>query len=133
MTYNQLQRLFLPLSSEERKQLIDIIVNAYNIIDYQAAIRYFGSYEEMLIAMHATTGSEYDIKEVFTGRSDVCFAKMAAILMRELGLKDIHDVLALPDIDKSELFPFLLKRTDATPEQISAFLRILLKREGRGL
>ena len=132
MTYNQLQRLFLPLGSEERKQLIDIIVNAYNIIDYQTAIHYFGSYEEMLIAMHATTGSEYDINEVFTGRSDVCFAKMAAILMRELGYEDIHDVLALPDIDKSGLFPLLLKRTDATPEQISSFLRIPLKREGNG-
>lgn len=132
MTYNQLQRLFLSLGSDERKQLIDIIVNAYNIIDYQAAIQYFGRYEEMLIAMHATTGSEYDINEVFTGRSDVCFAKMAVILMRELCLEDIHDVLALPDIDKSGLFPILLKRTDATPEQIAAFLRIPLKREGNG-
>ena len=130
MAYAQLQRLFRPLDPLERKQLVDIIINEYNVIDYNEAVRYFGSYDDMLIAMHATTGSEYDINEVFTGRSDACFAQMAAILMKELALEDIHDILALPDGDKTNLFPLLLGRTDATLEQIAAFLRIELKREG---
>ena len=130
MTYSQLQRLFRPLKNFERKQLVDIIINEYNVIDYKEAIRYFGSYDEMLIAMHATTGSEYDLNEVFIGRSDACYTKMTAILMKELGIKDIHDVLALPDGDKADLFLMLLSRTAATPEQIAAFLRVELKREG---
>ena len=131
MNYQQLQRLFLPLNNEERNQLIDFIVTEYNIIDYPEAIRYFGSYNEMLIAMHATTGSEYDINEVFTGKSDAFYARIAAILMKELKLNDIHDVLALPDSVKSDLLFRLMGRTEATPEQIAAFLRVPLKHEGR--
>ena len=126
MTYAQLQRLFRPLGLDERKQLVDFIISEYNVIDFKSAIRFFGSYEEMLIAMHATTGSEYDINEVSTGRSDACYAKMTAILMKKLGLKDIHDVLALPDSAKSDLFPLLLSLTGATPEQVAAFLRVTL-------
>ena len=129
MSYTQIQRLFKPLASLERKQLVDVIVNEYNIIDYKSAIKFFGNYGEMLIAMHATTGSEYDLNEVFKGRSDACYKKIATILMKELKLNDIHDVLALPDCDKSRLFPLLFERTDATPEQIAAFLRITLKHE----
>ena len=119
MSYTQIQRLFKPLASLERKQLVDVIVNEYNIIDYKSAIKFFGNYGEMLIAMHATTGSEYDLNEVFKGRSDACYKKIATILMKELKLNDIHDVLALPDCDKSRLFPLLFERTDATPEQIA--------------
>ena len=126
MSYAQLQRLFLPLNCKERKQLVDVIITEYNVIDYQSAIRYFGSYDKMLIAMHASTGSEYDLHEVFTGRSDACYAKITAILMRELQLNDIHDVLALSNSEKSDLLFRLIGLTDATPEQIAAFLRVPL-------
>ena len=50
--------------------------------------------------------------------------------MKELKLNDIHDVLALPDSVKSDLLFRLMGRTEATPEQIAAFLRVPLKHEG---
>ena len=46
----------------------------------------------MLVAMHSTTGSEHDLNEVFIGKTDEHFAKMSAIVMRELKLEDIHEM-----------------------------------------
>ncbi|MBR6456992.1 MAG: hypothetical protein IKS71_00195 [Bacteroidales bacterium] len=82
----------------------------------------------MLLAMHSTTGSEHDINEVVIGKDDKCYAKMAAICMKELGLEDIHDVLAMDDEAKMEVFQLLNAKTDALLEQICAFLRIPFKK-----
>lgn len=124
LSYTQLKRLFSRLDRKEKEQLTDYIITLYNVIDYKSAIRYFGSYEEMLTALHSNTGSEYDINEVFVGKSDAHYGRMVSICMKELNLKDIHDVLAL-DIDaKKDIKQMLMARTDALPEQIAAFLRI---------
>lgn len=124
MAYMQLKRLFSKLNSREKEQLTDFIIYTYNVIDYPAAIKYFGSYENMLLAIHSTTGSEHDINEVVIGKSDAHYAKMASVCLKELGLKDIHDVLALDVEAKMEVFQLLQARTDALLEQICAFLRI---------
>ena len=128
MDYWQLKRLFSSLCRKEQEQLTDFIINTYNVIDYKAAIMYFGDYDKMLLAMHSTTGSEYDINEVVVGKDDRCYANMTAICMKELRLKDIHDVLALDDEAKMEVFHLLNAKTDALLEQICAFLRIPFKK-----
>ena len=124
LSYAQLKRLFSRLDRKEKEQLTDFIITLYNVIDYKSAIRYFGSYEEMLVALHSNTGSEYDINEVFVGKSDAHYARMVSICMKELKLKDIHDVLALDIGAKMDIMQMLMARTDALPEQIAAFLRI---------
>ena len=124
LKYNQLQRMFSKLNAKEKQQLTDYIISIYNVIDYDAAIRYFGSYEKMLIAMHSTTGSEYDINEVFVGKSDKCYAKMISICLNELNIKDIHDVLKMDSDTKMDLLHLLERKTDAPLEQIAAFLRL---------
>ncbi len=127
LSYELLKNLFLPLCREEKEQLVDIIVSTYNMLDYPSAIRFFDSYNAMLTAMHASTGSEYDLNEVFIGKSDACYAKMSAFVVGELGFQDVHDVLALPVDEKFRIFQRLLKMTDAFPEQIAAFLRMPLQ------
>ena len=130
MTYGQLQRLFKPLELEEKKQLTDFIINTYNVIDYQAAINRFGSYEKMLIAMHSTTGSEHDIQETFTGKSDEYYAEMISIILRETGEQDIHNILSYDNDRKWQLFQLLRQKTFATSRQIAKFLRMpLITRE----
>ena len=128
MAYMQLKRIFSSSCRKEKEQITDFIINTYNVIDYEAAISYFGDYDTMLLAMHSTTGSEHDINEVVIGKSDACYAKMVTICMKELGLKDIHDVLALDDEAKMEVFQLLHSKTDALLEQICAFLRIPFKK-----
>ena len=70
LNYAQLDRLFKPLTRQEGLQLTDFIITTYNCIDYEAAIRFFDTGEDMITSMHATTGSEYDINEVFTLPTD---------------------------------------------------------------
>ncbi len=108
--------------------MTDFIITTYNVIDYQSTIKCFGSYEKLLTAVHSTTGGEYDMKEQFVGRSDVCYNQMTALLLREGKLKDIHDLLALSIDEKVELFLFLQRSIDAPPEQIAKFLHLTLKK-----
>ena len=124
LTYQTLQRLFAPLSHAEKEQLVDFIISTYNVIDYDAAIRYFGSYENMLEAMHVTTGSEYDIKEHFTGWTDECYPTLVKLVLRKTGLTDIHEMFALNESRRRQLMEYLKGRTDATDRQLEKFLRI---------
>ena len=128
MTYAALQRLFKPLSTEECQQLTDFIISTYNVIDYAAALSFFNSYEDMMTAMHSNTGSEYDINEVFIGKSDAHYATMAAIVLRELQPEDIHDMLALSGVEKFKVFQLIRKYSMAPSEQIAKFLHLPLKR-----
>lgn len=126
LNYTLVGRLFAPLDPDERQQLTDFIITTYNVIDYQGSINYFGSYEKMLDAMHATAGSEHDLNEVFTGRSDAFYARMSGILIREKGFRDIHELLMLDPDEKLPLFRLLLHKTGAPPEQIAKFLHLPL-------
>ena len=133
MNYAALHRFFQPLDRKESLQLADFIITTYNVIDYQAAIRFFDSYEDMLIAMHATTGSEHDLNELFIGKSDAPYNKMTVVLLRERAVKDIHEILSLSIDEKYELFLLLRRETEAPAEQIAAFLHMPLKRASNGM
>ena len=122
MGYLQLQRLFKPLDSVESKQLIDFIISTYNVIDYKSALEYFGgSYKQFLTALHSTTGSEHDIKERYVGRTDVYYAQMSELLIREYGLADIHDFLRM---DKRDLYTLLRQKTMTPAKQVLKYLRM---------
>lgn len=132
LNYAQLQRLFNPLTREESLQLTDYIISTYNCIDYAAAIRFFDSYEDMIKSMHATTGSEHDINEVFVGKSDAPYVQMTAFLLKNHYVEDIHDILSMTTDEKFELFLLLRPHTDALDEQIAKFLHMPLKRASNG-
>ena len=124
LRYSLLQRLFRPIDNRERQQLTDHIISIYNVIDYEQAIRFFGSYEDMIAAMDADTGSEYDINEVFFGKDDSQYARMSAIAGRMY--PDVHDALAASPEERFELLQQLMRETRAAPGQIARFLRMRL-------
>ena len=128
LRYRQLQRLFKALVHKEKEQLTDFIISLYNIIDYENAASMFDSFDDMLNAMHSNTGSEYDINEVFIGKSDAHYAKMMSLVLDKYDFKDIHDVLRLSPEKKDDVFQLLMANTDALPEQIAAFLRMPVKK-----
>lgn len=127
LSYNMLKRLYRPLDPVEREQLTDRIIVLYNVIDYESAIRFFGSYDQMLQAMHASTGNEYDLNEVFVGKSDEYYAVMADIIMEEVGPEDIHDILGYSLESKYELYMLLRRKTGAPGKQIAKFLHLPMK------
>ena len=128
LNYALLHRLFSPLDRKESLQLTDFIINTYNVIDYAEASKYFDTFDEMLIALHATTGSEHDLNEVFIGKSDAHYQKMTTILLREGKVKDIHEILSLSADERFELLLLLQRETQASTEQIAAFLHLPLKK-----
>lgn len=130
LNYAMLRRFFSKLEQKESLQLTDFIISTYNVIDYAEAARYFGTFDEMLIAMHATTGNEYDLNEVFIGKSDAHYGKMTGILLREGTIKGIHGILSLSVDEKYRLYRLLRQETLATSEQIAAFLHMPMIRNG---
>jgi hypothetical protein len=130
--YGMLRRMFKPLGNKERKQLVDIIVTTYSVIDYLASIRFFDSLDDMLTAIHSTTGSEYDLNEVFVGKDDSWYKRMVEIVMAHCDLSDIHEMLGYSSERKYGLFKLLRRETQATSEQIAKFLRIKLVKPGDG-
>ena len=127
LNHAQLKRIFSRLSPEESQQITDFVISTYNNIDYAEAIKYFDSYQDLLIAVHANTGSEHDLNEVFIGKSDKHYQRMAACIMREVRPKDIHDILSWPIGKKQDLFRFLRGCTNAPGSQIAKFLRLPMK------
>lgn len=124
LNHAMLKRIFSSLSSNECQQITDFIIATYNAIDYAEAIRYFDSFQDLLVAVHANTGSEYDLNEVFIGKSDAHYAGMISVIMREVRPDDIHDILSLSAEQKYELFLLLRKHTRAMGEQIAKFLHL---------
>jgi REP element-mobilizing transposase RayT len=126
LPYALLQKLFRSLPDDrEREQLTDFIIVTYSVIDHAGAIRYFGSYQAELTAAHATSGSEYDLKEQFIGRSDDCYASMSSILQQTGCYKgDIHEIFRLSEAERYDLLTLLRRETFAPTRQIAAFLHL---------
>ena len=83
LNYAQLGRWQKTLSSEERQQLTDQLIDLWNIIDYQKAIDYYGSLEGMTRAFHDNTGSEWDIPEDRDNYSDAVYADCTTLLLQK--------------------------------------------------
>ena len=125
LSYMQLRRIFSPLSNKERQQLTDYIIVTYNVIDYDAAVRYFdNSLGNMLTAMHSTTGSEYDLNEPFCGKSDQPYRKMNTLIRQLMQLDDIHSILRFRQDEKMKAFRLLRRHGDFDPRQIAKFLHL---------
>ena len=129
LNYNFLHRIYYGLDKKERAQLTDFIISLYNVIDYNYAVSLFDSYENMLHAMHCSTGSEHDLNEVFIGKSDSCYSRIGQYLKQRLGLKDIHKLFLRSDQEREELFFEVLKNLAVPGEQLAKYLRIRILRE----
>ncbi len=129
LNYGFLKRIYSKLDTKERAQMTDYIISLYNVIDFSYAISLFGSYENMLHAMHCSTGSEHDLNEIFTGKSDVYYSRISQYLKQRLNLKDIHQIFQLSEPQREELFFEVLKNMAVPGEQLAKYLRIRTGRE----
>lgn len=125
LRYQTLKWMMGKLNDPEKRQLTDFIIRQYNVVDYDEAISYFGSYEDMLEAMRLTKGSEHEIREEFVGWDDRVYGQMSKLLQKEKGLADVHEMLAWPEDKRRELIPLLRNRTHATDRQVRKYLRLV--------
>jgi hypothetical protein len=124
LNFMLLKNITKDLSAGELQQFTDFVISTYNVIDYQATVRFFDTYIDMLTAMHASTGSEHDLNEIFVGKSDKPYAEMTRIVLKNAHIKDIHQILSMDNADKWDLFLLLRKKTDVMAEQIMKFLHM---------
>ena len=97
MNYATLRRLYKPLGKEEKEQLTDYIINAYNAIDYAALESLYRSYDDMLFSFNANTFNEYDISEEAEERSgdDRVYNRLAKQVLALGKYSSVKDILLL--------------------------------------
>ena len=127
LSYALLQRLFDTLDQKEKRQLVDFIITTYSVIDYEYAAGFFDGYENMIKAMSYTVGKEYDIKEVNVGRSDACYQEITQKLIRELHLKDIHEIFSMPESFRTDLMLEIHAKTKLDLRQLAKYFRLKIR------
>lgn len=124
VNYQLLERITHPLKPAEIRQLTDYIITKYNCIDYDELICFYGSYENMLLAIHSNTGSEHDLNETFSPGSDRVYLKLIEKAASWLGYPTLKDLLSAP-LEARISAQYKLARSGwATKEQVRKFLRI---------
>lgn len=124
LSYTLLNRLFAGLEKQEQQQLTDHIITVYNCIDHAAAARYFGRYEDMVMAVNTAKGGEYEMKEDFTGKSDLVYSRMSKYLLDNKIIDNVDDLLSLDAESRAGLSLPLTYYTDATPRQAAKYLHL---------
>lgn len=127
LTSSLITELMRGMKEEEISQLTDYIIVKYNVIDYGSLLKLFGSYEQMLTAIHSTTGSEYDLDEYIDRLSDAVYQNMIRCLRNRYGDK-IRKVTVCSSNEKFELADYLRLRTSAHMNQIFKFLHIVARK-----
>lgn len=127
LSYPLLVKLFSRLGTEEKKLLSDFIVSTYNVLDYDAAISYYGDYGTMIMALNSNTGSEYDIREEFSNLSDNVYPEITAWIQEHYAIQNPRSVLVLPLDKRLEIADELHRLALAPDYQIRKYLHLPLK------
>ncbi len=119
LTYEHIDLMFRDLGDIEREQLIDHIIYTYSLVSYSEAIKYYGSFDTMLLAFNSNTGSEYEIAEAFVKAPDTNYSKMIRLGVDEGWLSRIY---TMSDEEKTRLARQIRLFTDSRDYQIAGFL-----------
>ncbi len=122
LRYALLHRLFAPLDHLEREQLTDYIIQCYFFFDREECCRFLGTIDKMVAAVAVTTGTEFDVGEVFEPFSDVPYREMCAFVEKHKMLGRGLPFLHLPEDRLRRLMGYLRGNTSATERQVTRFL-----------
>lgn len=126
LRYSTLAFMKARLDDKEYQQLTDYIVSCYSPFDFEELVSRFKSYDNMLLAMHSTTGSEYDIKEDRDDFSLASFKEMMRYMQNHHSDDFVAKMISLPLDDKFKLVSELQAHTSASNYQICKFLHVPL-------
>ena len=124
LDYPVVRALFDGLSTDEREQLLDFIITLYLPIDRERLLGFYKSYEDMVIAINANTGSEYDIDEVFDPESHQDFARMLEITGRSSFADDPRSIILAPVAQRRQIANTLLRLTGGSRNHVKRFLHL---------
>ncbi len=122
LSYRSLERIFQPLDPRERERMTDELIQMYSVLDYEAALRRFGSYKALLQLVHTSSGADYDLKEEWRKESDIPYRKACRIL-RESGY-DLAEKAFLTQPLPDDLLRMILRRSGLSPYQFERFFHL---------
>ena len=128
LNYAQLGRMMGRLTVREKNQLADYIITSYNVISYNSLLLYFESYSQLLVSMHSTTGTEFDLKEPTDRSSDTIYRDMIKI-MRNQREGDVRSIIMSGLDEKLQIAELLHRRTGSPFRQVAKFLHLPLQVE----
>ncbi|MBR1538971.1 MAG: hypothetical protein IJ636_05640 [Bacteroidales bacterium] len=112
------------LLPNEKLQLSDYIISAYNCVDYGELYDRFGDYDSLITAFATTTGSERALKETFVGKSDRVYRWMAVFLKENRVVDRSDDILRMPLRERCRLIEPLCVWTGTGRRQVMKYLHI---------
>lgn len=127
VNYRIYDRISEGLSRKEKRQLIDYIVTSYNVLDYEALLSYYKSYEGMLEAFANTKGAEYDLNEEFDSFSNRNYGRMAVYLKENCRIEKAKGVVSLPEGRRNELAIALISDAGFPAYQVRKYLHLPLE------
>ena len=124
LDYTEIEKVTDHLPPRELQQFTDYTIRKYNCIDYDAAISYYGSYEEMVTALNANTGSEYDLTEDTYAKDYRIYKTMILALCYGIKMETMEKVLRIPRPDRYRLKRSLIRNKSATDLEVAKLLRL---------
>ena len=124
LDYPVVRKLFDGLDEVEHEQLLDYIISLYLPLDRDKLLEYYKSYEDMIIAINANTGSEYDIDEFFDPESHQDFARMLEITRNSSFAADPRSIILAPLAQKRQIAETLMRMTGGSLNHAKRFLHI---------
>lgn len=124
LDYALLDNITPDLTPKEIQQFIDYAVRRYNPVDYAAAIKYYNTYTDMLLAFNSNTGSEYDLNEDSFAKDHRIYRQLIITLTRQMGWPSMRDVLMLPEHKREVLMQQLMRLTGASENEARKLLRL---------
>ena len=131
MSYSKLRWYMARLNETEKEIFTDYIISLFMPIDIESLMCYYSDVAQMLDAMKASAGSDYDIKERITPHSDLCYDHMIDVVNREMGRIPVRNVVMLPVEQKMELARKIqILIPEAELYQICKFLHLNVEKGG---
>lgn len=114
--------LYKTLSEDERRQLVDAIITAYNVLDYEAIARTWGGYGQICRALSASWGNEYDLADDDSVEDYRHYYRMCRLAL-EAGY-DLNErrFVRLEPEEYGRLARLFVEKTGATRKEIAKFL-----------
>ena len=124
INYQMLRGMYARISGDEAEVLTDYIIMSYYPFGENDIVGYYNDWNQMIDAMHSTSGSEYDIAERIYAGSDQVYLEMIKYVSSVLKIHPVRNVTVLPDNDKLRLASLLKTYTGATHFEVCKFLHI---------
>ena len=124
LNYAEIEKVTDELSTRELQQFTDYTIRKYNCIDYDAAISYYGSYDKMVTALNANTGSEYVSTEDTFAKDYRIYKTMILALCHGMKMETMENVLSLPRANRYRLKQRLIRNKGATDKEVAKLLRL---------